>query len=128
VAREERILNERRRHRDRPFDVSPVSGATMADLDLRRYEGEYLPAAFAPDVLEANGRTLEQRLSSTKMIRSDDDRTPTVVGMLVVGRNPRAFLPGAYVQFLTWDRRGTAECRMAAASATLAMRPSACPR
>ncbi|MFM2151736.1 MAG: hypothetical protein RL199_171 [Pseudomonadota bacterium] len=100
TSQEERILNERRRHKDRPFDVSPVSGATLADLDLRRYEEEYLPAAFAPEVLEANGRTLEQRLASTKMIRSDDDRTPTVVGMLVLGRSPRAFLPGAYVQFL----------------------------
>ena len=34
------------------------------------------------------------------MIPSDHDRTPTVVGMLVLGRHPRVFLPGAYVQFL----------------------------
>ena len=99
-AQDERILNERRRHRDRPFDVQPVPSATLGDLDRGRFESEYLPAAVAPDVLEANDRSLEQRLAATKLIVSAEETTPTVLGLLVAGRSPRDFLPCAYVQFL----------------------------
>ena len=49
-AQDERILNEKRRHRDQPFDVQPVRTGTLDDLDLRFFEKTYLPAAFAPDV------------------------------------------------------------------------------
>jgi ATP-dependent DNA helicase RecG len=72
----------------------------VADLDIRRFEEEYLPAAVARDVLAANERTLEQRLAATKMIVAADEPIPTVVGVLVLGTRTRDFLPGAYVQFL----------------------------
>ncbi len=99
-AQDERILNEKRRHRDRPYDVQPVTTATIGDLDRTRFEAEYLPAAVAPDMLEANDRSVEQRLAATKMIVSADQPTPTVLGLLVIGKTTRSFLPGAYVQFL----------------------------
>jgi ATP-dependent DNA helicase RecG len=56
---DERILNEKRRYRDVPFDIHPIGNATVADLNVRMFDEEYLPQAFAPDILEANGRTLE---------------------------------------------------------------------
>lgn len=99
-AQDERILNEKRRSHDRPFDVQPVRSAGIGDLDVARFESEYLPAAVAPEVLEANDRSPEQRLAATKMIASADDPTPTVLGLLVAGRSTRSFLAGAYVQFL----------------------------
>jgi len=99
-AQDERILNEKRRHRDRPFDVQPVMSAALDDLDLVRFEAEYLRAAVAPDILEANDRSAEQRLAATKMIISADQPVPTVLGLLVIGKTTRSFLPGAYVQFL----------------------------
>jgi ATP-dependent DNA helicase RecG len=99
-AQDERILNEKRRHRDLPFDAQPVPSSTLADLSRRAFEDEYVPAAFAPDVVAANDRSYEQRLASTKMVSSVDDPTPTVTGLLVLGLRPRDFLPGAYVQFL----------------------------
>lgn len=102
-AQDERLLNEKRRHRDRPFDIQPVSGARLEDLDLRRFEAEYLPAAAAPDVLEANDRSTAQQLAATKMIATADTPVPTVLGLLVIGKTPRSFLPGAYVQFLRID-------------------------
>ena len=37
------------------------------------------------------------------MIAGADDPTPTVLGLLVLGKNPQDFLPGAYVQFLRID-------------------------
>ncbi len=100
TAQEERILNERRRHRDRPFDVQPVPSATLADLDVTRFEREYLPAAVAPDVLAANDRSLEERLAALKMVTVREAPNPTVLGVLVLGKDPRALIPGAYVQFL----------------------------
>lgn len=100
TVQDERILNEKRRHRDRPFDLSQLPSATLADLDRRRFEEEYLPAAFAPDVLEANNRTYEQRLAATKMLFTADEPVATVLGMLVLGTRTRDYLPGAYIQFL----------------------------
>ena len=103
TAQDERILNEKRRYRDIPFDIHWVPSATLRDLDLLQFEREYLPQAFAPDLLEANDRSLEERLAATKMIAAADDPTPTVLGLLVLGLNPQDFLPGAYVQFLRVD-------------------------
>ncbi len=100
TAQDERILNERRRHRDLPFDVQPVPSAPLDALSRLLFEEEYLPNAFAPDVLEANNRTLEQRLAACKMVVSAESPTPTVLGLLVTGKSPRDWLPGAYVQFL----------------------------
>jgi ATP-dependent DNA helicase RecG len=99
-AQDERVLNERRRYRDRPFDAQPQPSASLADLDVEGFRRHYLPAAIAPDVLEANDGILEQRLAATKMIANEADPTPTVLGVLVCGRDPLAHLPGAYIQFL----------------------------
>jgi len=99
-AQDERILNERRRHRDRPFDVQPTAGASLDDLDRLRFEQEYLPSLVARDVLLANDRNYEQRLAAAKLIVSDAELIPTVLGMLVCGRSPADWIPGAYTQFL----------------------------
>ena len=84
-------------------NLSPVSGSTLSDLYKTVFENEYLPAAFAEDVLEENSRTYEQRLASCKMIVSPEDTTPTVLGLLALGKNPQDYLPGAYIQFLRID-------------------------
>ena len=99
-AQDERILNERRRHRDAPFDVQPIPNATLSDLDLRRFEEEYLPRAFDRALLAANDRTGEERLAAAKMITSVNEPIPTVVGLLILGIRPQDFIPGAYIQFL----------------------------
>ena len=105
-GQDERLLNEKRRHRDAPFDVHPVSTASVADLSVRRFEEEYLPRAVERSVLEANDRSDIERLAATKMLTSVDDPIPTVSGVLVLGTRPQDFIPGAYVQFLRID--GTA--------------------
>jgi len=84
----------------RPFDLYPVSVARINDLSKLFFENEYLPAAFSEDVLAANNRTYEERLSSCKMIVSPDETTPTILGLLTLGKNTQDFIPGAYVQFL----------------------------
>lgn len=100
TAQDERILNERRRHHDRPFDVQPMREAELEELDRLRFEQEYLPSLVARDVLDANDRSYEQKLAATKMVLAEDDTTPTVLGLLVIGKSPADWLPGAYTQFL----------------------------
>lgn len=102
-AEEERRLNEKRRSRDLPFDLHPVSGASLDDLDLDLFRRAYLPQAVSPDVLEQNQRTTEQQLASLRLASPDSGAIPTVLGLLVAGKDPLAFLPGAYVQFLRID-------------------------
>jgi ATP-dependent DNA helicase RecG len=99
-AQDERILNEKRRYRDLPFDAQPVPSAVLGDLNRRSFEEEYLPRAVATDILGANDRTYEQRLAAAKMVATADDPIPTVLGLLTLGIRPRDFLPGAYIQFL----------------------------
>ncbi|MCE2503768.1 MAG: putative DNA binding domain-containing protein [Chlorobi bacterium] len=101
TAQDERMLNEKRRHGDSPFDIQPVPTAGLPDLNLTRFENEYLRRAFSDEILAANDRSLNERLAATKMIVvADDQPTATVSGILTIGKNPQDFLPGAYVQFL----------------------------
>jgi len=99
-AQDERVLNEKRRYRDRSFDTHPVGGSTLDDLSRSYFENEFLPQAVARDVLENNGRSYEERLASLGMIASVDEPTPTVVGLLALGTSPRTWVPSAYIQFL----------------------------
>jgi len=95
---EERRLSERRRGRDLPFDIQSLPSATLEDLDLDLFSREYLPQAVDPEVLTANRRDIEDQLRSLRLL--DLEGHPTVLGALVLGRDVRRFVPGAYVQFL----------------------------
>lgn len=99
-GQDERILNEKRRHHDRAFDTHPIRGCPLSELNRVVFESEYLPQAIAVDVLAANRRSYEERLASLGMIASVDDPTPTVIGLLTLGKSPRTWIPCAYVQFL----------------------------
>lgn len=100
TAQDERVLTEKRRHRDRLFEATPIYSAELSDLSRLVFEQEYLPAAIAPDVLAANARTYEQRLASCGMALSPDEPLPTVLGILALGTSPRTWIPGSYIQFL----------------------------
>lgn len=99
TAQDERILNEKRRFRDLPFDLQPLPSTTLDSLSRLLFEEEYLPRAVAPDILAANERTYEQRLLACRMIGGENS-VPTVLGLMVLGKAPQDLLPGAYVQFL----------------------------
>jgi ATP-dependent DNA helicase RecG len=95
---DERRLLEKRRSSNLPFDMSPAPTAAVADLDLTLFQRVYLPAAIAPDVLAQNERPLEQQLAALRLCSLDG--TPTILGVLAVGKDPRSFMPGSYVQFV----------------------------
>jgi ATP-dependent DNA helicase RecG len=101
---EERRLTEKRRSGDLPFDIRPMRHATTADLDLELFRNTYLTASVAPEVIEQNQRTVEQQLASLRLAVVEPSQViPTVLGVLVLGRDPTAQIPGAYVQFLRFD-------------------------
>ena len=85
---------------DASYDLQPVPSAELSTLRRVVFEEEYLPGAFSPDVLEANHRSYEERLSACRMIESLANPRPTVLGSLVLGARPREIIPCAYVQFL----------------------------
>lgn len=103
TLQDERILSEKRRSRDLPFDIQAVPTATLDDLNQELFKDIYLPSALAPDILEQNGRPLEQQLKSLRFTTNQEPAIPTVLGILVAGKDPRQFFPGAYVQFLRID-------------------------
>ena len=55
---------------------------------------------MAPEVLEQNQRSIVQQLRSLRLVTDD---TPTWGALLGLGRDPQAWLPGAYLQFLRID-------------------------
>jgi len=75
----------------------------LNDLSRSTFESEYLPGAFSADVLEANQRSYEERLSACRMIESVESPVPTVLGAMVIGQRPRDLIPCDYVQFLRLD-------------------------
>jgi len=87
-------------YRDAPFDVQPVREASVEDLDQHLFRDTYLPSAVHASVLEENNRPFEAQMASLRLLDLGPPATPTVLGLLAVGKQPRRFLPMAYVSFL----------------------------
>jgi len=103
---DERRLNEKRRYRDIPTDIRPVSSARMEALDDLLFQRVYVPATVSNEVLELNERDVEHQLLAAKFAHPGPPSCPTVLGLLAVGKSPTDWIPGDYVQFLRID--GTA--------------------
>jgi ATP-dependent DNA helicase RecG len=95
---EERVLSERRVALARSFDARPCPEATIDELALGQFDA-YRREAVDPETISANHRPVEQQLASLRLY--DPERaSPTHAGLLLFGKNPCYFLPGAYVQYL----------------------------
>ncbi|WP_300339450.1 RNA-binding domain-containing protein [Accumulibacter sp.] len=95
---EERVLSERRVALARSFDARPCAEAFMDELALGQFDA-YRREAIDPETIAANQRSIELQLASLRLY--DPQRAClTHAGILLFGKNPRFFLPGAYVQFL----------------------------
>lgn len=97
---EERLLTERRRHRDAPFDIYPMREVALDELDHNLFTETYLPAAVSPAVLTDNKRALHEQMASLRLIELGPPPVPTVLGLLAIGKRPRWHLPMACVSFL----------------------------
>lgn len=97
---EERRLVEKRRWGTLPFDQQPVPGASVSDLDLLLFREEILPSSVHADVLAENHRDVEQQLQALRFLHPSG--RPTIAGLLVCGKDPLDWVPGAYVQFVRY--------------------------
>ncbi len=98
---EERILTERRRWADAPFDCRPVAGSAIDDLDIEFFVKTYLKIAIAEEVLLQNSRPIEQKLSSLRFLSRANE--PNYGAIIIFGRNPLQFVPCAHIQFVRFD-------------------------
>lgn len=98
-AEEERILTERCAASLPTFDTRPCREATIEDIDTDTIVREYLPKAIDPKVLTKEQRPLKQQLASLRLYNIQWD-CPTYAALIMFGKNPRYFMPGAYIQFV----------------------------
>jgi ATP-dependent DNA helicase RecG len=92
---EERRLIEKRQWRHLPFDAQPVTGTSLADLDLARFRLEYLPSLVSGDTIAQNRRTTDQQLRALRLI--DANEVPTTTAILMLGISPQQWFPGAAI-------------------------------
>jgi len=105
---EERILAERRVALARTWDARPCSGATLEDLALDLFLVGYRQYAVAPEVIEENHRTPVEQLAALRFYDLRQD-CPTNSAVLLFGKNPLFFVPGAYVQYVRYEGRSQAD-------------------
>ena len=101
TAEEERRLTEKQVWQNLTFDARPCADASLDDLDLNRFEAEYVPSATSPEIRWENGRSTQEKLRALRLISRDG--RPTNAALLLLGKEPRQYLPGAYIQFLRLD-------------------------
>lgn len=96
---EERILSEKRSSFANTYDTMPCYGSTLEDISIDVFKLTYLPNAIDEETLLANGREIKEQLASLKFydLRAD---CPTNAAILMFGKNPRFFIPGAAVQYV----------------------------
>ena len=99
---EERILFERRASYMATFDATPCFAARLEDLDIDIFRLKYLKKAVSPEALVSETRPVEEQLAALGMYDLAN-KCPTFAGIMLFGRNPRRFMPGAYVQYVCFD-------------------------
>ena len=99
---EERALMERRRANILSFETYPCIDSTLDDLRLDLFKNTYLPAIMDEDALIDDKRDIKQQLSALRLYSIAED-CPTYAAILLFGKNPEYYLPGAYVQYVRFD-------------------------
>lgn len=108
TAEQERRLEERRVDRARTWDTRACTDASLADLALDLFTLSYLPNGVSEEVLEENGRTVEEQLGSLRFYHRKLG-APTNGAVLLFGKDPLSFFPGAYVQYVRYDGQSQAD-------------------
>lgn len=80
-----------------PFDALPVTGATIADLAPERITA-FMTAASPNSPGDPNTVLRAFSLVVAANPAAASDLTPTLTGLLVLGRNPQRFLPQAFIK------------------------------
>jgi ATP-dependent DNA helicase RecG len=105
---EERILTERRIASARTWDARPCPEASLQDLALDLFLVGYLPLAVAPESIEQNNRDHIEQLAALRFYDMGRGR-PTHAALLLFGKDPLFFVPGAFVQYVRYAGMTLAE-------------------
>ena len=96
---EERILTERRTAYMATFDATPCLSSTLDDLDLDYIKNTYLHSVVDADILSQDKRNIKEQMASIHLYDRAHD-CPTYAAIILFGKNPRYFMPEAYVQYV----------------------------
>ncbi len=96
---EERALKERVQANLWSFETYPCKEATLEDLKLDLFKNVYLPATVDEDVLTDDKRSVEEQMAALRLY-SLKENCPTYAAILLFGKRPEYFLPGAYAQYV----------------------------
>jgi len=97
---EERILSEKRISHVRHFDGRPCQGSSITDLALGQFDA-YRRNAVDTEIVANNHRSIEEQLSGLRFL-DPKNGSPTNAGVLLFGKDPLYYMPGAYVQYLVF--------------------------
>jgi len=99
---EERILIERRSSNMSMFDMRPCLDSSLEDLDIDLFIGLYLPKAIDKNILKKDNRNIKEKLAALRFYNTLYSK-PTNAGVLLFGKNPEYFFPGAYIQYVRFE-------------------------
>ena len=99
---EEQRLVERRQASHLPYDMQGIQNSTIeSDLNMEYFKTQYLPSTVSSEVLGVNNRDLKMQMRSLRLL--NHEYIPTVTALLVMGKNPMNWSPGAYIQFIRFE-------------------------
>jgi len=102
TSEQERRLEERRVDLAKTWDTRACRDASLDDLALDLFKITYLPRGVSAEVLAENNRTIEEQLGSLRFWHKKFS-APTNAAVLLFGKDPLTFFPGAYVQYVRFD-------------------------
>lgn len=99
---EERILIERRTSNVSTFDIRPAIGIGLKEINQKLFEEDYLPLAVDSEQLTEDRRNLNEKMASLRFFSPNYDAI-TNAGLLLFGKTPERYIPGAYIQYVKFD-------------------------
>ncbi len=98
---EESRLTDKRQSTFLPYDMQGVPSTGESDLNILYFKDYYLPTAIDPETLEVNNRNVKTQMQSLRLI--DSKGQSTVTALLIMGKLPQHWFPGAFVQFVRYE-------------------------
>jgi ATP-dependent DNA helicase RecG len=99
---EERVLTERRVAWALTWDARPGLEAGLDELALDLFLVGYRQFAIAPEIIEENNRSLVHQLAALRFFDLARNK-PTHAAILLFGKDPLFFVPGAYLQYVRYE-------------------------
>ena len=78
------------------------NGTRFLNLDF--FKNTYLPASVSSDIIEENNREITAQMQSLRLLSLQN--FPTITSLLIMGKDPQNWVPGAYIQFVRFEGLG----------------------